>query len=75
MNCFGIPSEYFGYSIRQGPDNRFYGINQSYWEEEYLEGDTWEELREVILGRVESNASGTMQWESVSALVKRERVL
>lgn len=73
MNCFGIPSEYFGYAIHQGPDGRFYGLDQSYWEEEYLGGDTWEDLREAILGRVESNASGTMRWEAVSARVNAER--
>jgi hypothetical protein len=73
MNCFGIPNAYMGYTIHQGPDDRFYGLDQSYWEEEYLEGDTWDELREIILGRVESNASGTMWWESVRDVVAVER--
>lgn len=74
MNCFNIPNTYFGYTIHQGPDDRLYGVPEG-WDHD--DGDpeaaSWDELREVILGRVESNASGSMRWESVSAQVNAER--
>lgn len=74
MNCFGIPNAYMGYTIHQGPDDRFYGVPEGWGHDDGdPSADSWEELREVILGRVESNASGTMRWESVRDRVAVER--
>lgn len=30
MNCFNIPNTYFGYTIHQGPDDRFYGVPEGW---------------------------------------------
>ena len=74
MNCFNIPNTYFGHTIHQGPDDRFYGVPEG-WDHDDgdPEADSWDELREIILGRVESNASGSMRWESVRDVVAVER--
>ena len=74
MNCFGIPNAYFGFTIRQGADDRFYATPEG-WDrdEDDMGADTWRCLRDMILGTVESNASGTPRWETVSRLVDAER--
>jgi len=40
-NCFGIPDEHNGWTITQGPDDRFYATAEH-------SGDTWDELAEIL---------------------------
>lgn len=48
-NCFGIPDTHNGWTITQGPDDRFYA-NMDH------SADTWEELEDVLNGLAQFSA-------------------
>lgn len=73
-NCFGIPDAYFGFRILQAYDDDFYATPEG---EEFsfcdLSAPSWDDLREMIHGTIESNASGNPEWEAVSKRINAAR--